>query len=1476
MKVSDSRGFHFDSLKSLCDELGAKTVIKRLLIANNGLAAVKGIDSIRSWLYEHTGDPEAVQFVVMATPEDLKANAEFISLADHHVPVPGGPNGNNYANVDLIMHTALQNTCDAIYPGWGHASENPALPRECNKSKRVVFLGPSEEAMFALGDKIASTIVAQSNGVPTVPWSGDSIRLPVGCFDVDAVTYDKAYVTSPEECEDVCRRIGFPVMIKASEGGGGKGIRCCTSASDVKDMYFAVSEEVKGCHIFVMRMLTNVRHLEVQLLADSYQNCIAVRTRDCSVQRRHQKIIEEGPAFGVDPAIITEMEKAAIRLAKAVKYRGLGTVEYMYDKETHEFYFLELNPRIQVEHPVSELISGVNLPAALYCVGMGIPLHRIPEVRTFYGENPYDTSPIDFETRQSLPAKGHTIAVRVTAEDTDEGFRPTSGKVDEISFKNSKECWGYFSVGSGGEIHQFADSQFGHIFSSGETREEARRGMVLALRNLVIRGEIRTSSAYVLDLLETPAFRDCDVSTAWLDHRIAKHAEEVPTQRSVHNALIAACIYRGLRSLKEDSDKYISFLSAGHVPSTDYLINDHVESYVSRGEKYTVRAGKISPSEYAISLNGSIIIVPYRILKSGAIQLSIGSKTIVAYVAEEPNSLRITIGGKVTNFTGDLDPTKILAAVPGRLVRYVIENDGHVNEGGTFAEIEVMKMILPLRASTTGILHHRAVPGSTVAMGSLLGEITPDDPSKVARPFDVKESWPGDLLIEKKFERPDGATRARRALEALWNMLSGYHFKEISVEERVRSSLEDLSSLFLSSVSLSSLMVPFLADVATDDVPQTPNDKLKTVFSVLIERYLSVERAFDDRTRQEAIDILRNEFDDDKVIYDMDFAHNQECHHAIIKGILSYLEHNNVLLKSMQEPLSLLVELQSYAYGTLLLQTRFLLRQCTLPSFTERKSEFAKRLEEGSISEILSESYGYDLLCSVMFDRQLSHLTQICLEYFIRNERRDVFEIKDLDIYRTSGSWVATYTVESIEDVLAVDDKNTESHKRIENGFCLVFPEEQLRNSLASVFKEVLVMSSREASTCTVFFSTVRDASQEDVSQMCRRVLEENNDSLLHHGGMKTVYFIVHGMVDGPHIFTFRKSIDYQEDTLIRNVLPQNARRLELDRLSNFDVAMYPTPFKEVHVFKGTPKKQGASHLENRLFARVSVTANDMGMSPWTEATDVDAGHMLAKCVAALEVARDDIKLKYPPSNHVFIKMIDLTFDLADLKRLLLAAASSYQQRLLSLGVNEVEIAFQVRIPEGVIPMRVIVDSPSGFGISAHVFYESVQDGETYLHRAENSEDVAASTRGMSSESLVDLASPTLKGTLQRRTYSKLEALRDMLPSKGDNISFMGENASSETLSGATLLGPYPQLNKAQVKRLQAKAANTTYAEDWPALLQLIVKKDWSTMRRLKQVQGKEGPKQFLKHTQLYITEDGERLTNQKRRRHPCLACWCG
>lgn len=1486
--------FAFDSLESLCTALRARAPIRRLLIANNGLAAVKGIDSIRSWLYEHIGDPEAVQFVVMATPEDLKANAEFISMADQHVSVPGGPNGNNYANVDLIMHTALQNTCNAIYPGWGHASENPALPRECDKSRKVIFLGPSEDAMFALGDKIASTIVAQSNGVPTVPWSGDSIRLPPGVFDVDAVTYDRAYVTSPEECETVCRRIGFPVMIKASEGGGGKGIRCCTSLAQVKDMYFAVSEEVKGCHIFVMRMLTNVRHLEVQLLADAYDNCIAVRTRDCSVQRRHQKIVEEGPAFDVDPAVIEAMERSAIQLARAVNYRGLGTVEYMYDKETKKFFFLELNPRIQVEHPVSELISGVNLPAALLCVGMGVPLHCIPEVRTFYGEEPYATTAIDFAHRQPVPPKCHTIAVRITAEDTDEGFRPTSGKVEEITFRNSKECWGYFSVGSGGAIHPYADSQFGHIFSSGETREDARRGAVMALRNLVIRGEIRTSSPYVLELLETPAFRDCDVSTAWLDGLIAKRAAEAPTQHGIHTALIAANIFRSLRTFQQNMDRYLSFLTAGHVPSTEYLSNYQVESYVSRGAKYTVSSGRVSEQEYALCLNGSIVHVPYRILKSGALQLTVGAKTVVAYVEKEPNNLRVTIGGKVHSFSGDVDPTKIHASVPGRLVRYVIENDGHVNEGGTFAEVEVMKMILPLRAPTSGRLHHRAVPGSTVVMGSLLADITPDDPSKVSRPTDIKEPWPNALLIDRAFERPDGVTRARRGAEGLWNLVCGYHFAEIPIEERTKQIFEDLSSLMLSSVTLRSVHPAFLEPALCEDDGLSPKERMKAVMAAVIDQFIATEKPFDQCTRQESIEALREQHKgDERNVFYADYAHRQDCHHQVIEAILSYLEEDNyTLMKLLQGELTKLVEFQSYMHGSLLLHARYLLRQCSLPSVRERTTQFAQKLEEGSMKDLVAGSYGNDLLCSIMFDRHMTHLVQVCLEFFIRREYFGESNISDLDIFKVKGCWYASYRYEPIEGAAGLEigerrDFSSANRPSTFHGACMVFADVVvLQANLATTLENNVARMTPDTAVCIVFVSTSRESTQEGTSALFERLLEEAAASVAEgqapdegavpfssFPALETICFVVHGMSEGPHVFSYRRAKGFREDKLLRNVLPQSAQRLELDRLDNYDVAMYPSPYKEVHVFKAMPKKTGASPLENRLFARVAVTPYDMGMEPWTEGTDIDAGHMLAKCMAALEVARNDISLKYPASNHVFVKMIELTFDVTMLQKLLAAAASSYQARLIQLHVHEVELSFQVKVPSGLIPMRVVVTSPSGYGIVVHVYYETVEDGRTYLHRAETSEDIISSL-SMSGDYLVDLnpASPiTLKNSPQAaKTISKLEALRELLPSKKHVASAAvnssaGDGGTSSSGKGPSrvLLGPYPNLSVKEVKRLQARSGNTTYFEDWPELLRLILRKDWTTMRHARHLRRTCVPATPLYATRLYMGHDGRTLTTE-------------
>ena len=315
---------------------------------SKGIAAVKEIRSIRQWSYETFGTDRAIEFTVMATPEDLKVNAEYIRMADQYIEVPGGSNNNNYANVDLIVDVAERAGVHAVWAGWGHASENPRLPESLAACKnRIVFIGPPGSAMRSLGDKISSTIVAQSAEVPTMAWSGsgisDTVLSEQGFVTVADDVYRAACVMNVEEGLAKAEQIGWPVMIKASEGGGGKGIRKVEQPDAFKNAYHAVAGEipgkdtkqiypayihsVAGSPIFIMKLAGQARHLEVQLLADQYGNAISLFGRDCSVQRRHQKIIEEAPVTIAKEDTFEQMERAAVRLAKLVGYVSAGTVE---------------------------------------------------------------------------------------------------------------------------------------------------------------------------------------------------------------------------------------------------------------------------------------------------------------------------------------------------------------------------------------------------------------------------------------------------------------------------------------------------------------------------------------------------------------------------------------------------------------------------------------------------------------------------------------------------------------------------------------------------------------------------------------------------------------------------------------------------------------------------------------------------------------------------------------------------------------------------------------------------------------------------------------------------------------------------------------------------------------------------------------------------------------------------------------------
>eukprot|EP01104_Vermistella_antarctica_P015050 TRINITY_DN4861_c0_g2_i1.p1 TRINITY_DN4861_c0_g2~~TRINITY_DN4861_c0_g2_i1.p1 ORF type:complete len:2246 (+),score=745.03 TRINITY_DN4861_c0_g2_i1:121-6738(+) len=774
-----------DSVATYVKRQGGTCVIEKVLIANNGIAGVKAIRSIRQWAYTTFGDENKIRFVAMATPEDLKANAEYIRIADQVEEVPGGANNNNYANVPLIVDIAERTHCHAVWAGWGHASENPALPQMLSETpSKIAFLGPAAGPMHDLGDKISSTVVAQSAGVPCVPWNGSGIMVDYAKDGITNDVFKKATVDNFDEALAAMDSIGYPVMIKASEGGGGKGIRKVKCLDDLEMAFRQVQSEVPGSPIFMMRLVSNCHHLEVQIVGDEYGEAIALLGRDCSVQRRHQKILEEGPAIAASADVWLEMEKAAVRLTKAVRYSGAGTVEYLF--ADGEFFFLELNPRLQVEHPVTEQITGINLPATQLNIAMGIPLHNIPEIRRWYGEDPSETTPIDFDTTSHLPAKGHVIAARITAENPDLGFKPTSGQIHELTFRSTPNVWGYFSVGMGGGLHEYADSQFGHLFSWGPARDDARRGMVLGLKELSIRGDIRTPVEFLVHILETEDFRTLNIHTEWLDSLIA--AEVVSKKPDPMDVVICGSVVRAQTVFNARHEQVLECLKGGHIPSLDLLRIDTDVELIYNNVKYRVRAVLNSLNGVVLSIGNTHVVAEFRPLSDGGVLVFLDGKSHVCYERAEAAGRRLVMDGKTFIFSKEYDPTSLCTNTPGKLVRYLVADGSHVKPGTAYAEVEVMKMYLPLISQEAGIIHLVQQEGASLYGGCLIASLELDDPSEVKRAVDYKGELPKMLpprATENKVHQ-----KVRSAITTMRNVLGGYNC--VNLDEVVDFIVEQL------------------------------------------------------------------------------------------------------------------------------------------------------------------------------------------------------------------------------------------------------------------------------------------------------------------------------------------------------------------------------------------------------------------------------------------------------------------------------------------------------------------------------------------------------------------------------------------------------------------------------------------------------------------------------------------------------------
>ncbi|TXG52858.1 hypothetical protein EZV62_022027 [Acer yangbiense] len=786
-------------VNEFCQSLGGKRPIHSILISNNGMAAVKFMRSIRTWAYETFGTEKAIMLVAMATPEDMRINAEHIRIADQFVEVPGGTNNNNYANVQLIVEMAEITHVDAVWPGWGHASENPELPDALN-AKGIVFLGPPAASMSALGDKIGSSLIAQAADVPTLPWSGSHVKISSeSCLNtIQDEVYKEACVFTTEEAIASCQVVGYPAMIKASWGGGGKGIRKVHNDDEVRALFKQVQGEVPGSPIFIMKVASQSRHLEVQLLCDQHGNVAALHSRDCSIQRRHQKIIEEGPITVAPLETVKKLEQAARRLAKSVNYVGAATVEYLYSMDTGEYYFLELNPRLQVEHPVTEWIAEINLPAAQVAVGMGIPLWQIPEIRRFYGMEHgggYDAwrrtsvvaTPFDFDKAESTRPKGHCVAVRVTSEDPDDGFKPTSGKVQELSFKSKPNVWAYFSVKSGGGIHEFSDSQFGHVFAFGESRPLAIANMVLGLKEIQIRGEIRTNVDYTIDLLHASDYRENKIHTGWLDSRIAMRvrAERPPWYLSV----VGGALYKASASSAAVVSDYVGYLEKGQIPPKHMsLVNSQVSLNIE-GSKYTIDMARGGPRSYRLRMNESEIEAEIHTLRDGGLLMQLDGNSHVIYAEEEAAGTRLLIDGRTCLLQNDHDPSKLVAETPCKLLRYLVSDGSHIDADAPYAEVEVMKMCMPLLSPASGVIQFKMAEGQAMQAGELIARLDLDDPSAVRKAEPFHGSFPilgPPTAIYGKVHQ-----RCAASLNAARMILAGY---EHNIDEVVQNLLNCLDS----------------------------------------------------------------------------------------------------------------------------------------------------------------------------------------------------------------------------------------------------------------------------------------------------------------------------------------------------------------------------------------------------------------------------------------------------------------------------------------------------------------------------------------------------------------------------------------------------------------------------------------------------------------------------------------------------------
>ena len=443
-------------------------LFKKILIANRGEIAVRVIRACRELGIES-----------IAVYSDADAHSLHVALADHALHIGPAPAAESYLSIDAIIAAAKSSGADAIHPGYGFLSENHDFAAAC-AANGLIFIGPPAAVIATMGSKVAARKLARKAGAPVVP--GETPR-----------------EQSDEAIADAARRVGFPLLLKPAEGGGGIGMKAVHDEAGLVPAIQQARREAQAAFgdgtLYVERLIERPRHVEFQILGDAHGHILHLFERECSIQRRHQKVIEETPSTALTPALRQRMGDAAVAVARAAGYRNAGTIEFLLDPSTASFYFLEMNTRLQVEHPITEQVVGVDLVAAQIRIAAGEPLAW---------------------SQEQLSQRGHAIELRIYAEDPLQRYLPQAGPLllyREPVMPGIRVDSGFIE---GDEIGVHYDPLIAKLIAYGESREAARRRALAALRSFPILG-LKTNATLLLDLLDHPRFVSGDVDTHFLD-----------------------------------------------------------------------------------------------------------------------------------------------------------------------------------------------------------------------------------------------------------------------------------------------------------------------------------------------------------------------------------------------------------------------------------------------------------------------------------------------------------------------------------------------------------------------------------------------------------------------------------------------------------------------------------------------------------------------------------------------------------------------------------------------------------------------------------------------------------------------------------------------------------------------------------------------------------------------------------------------